>query len=209
MTDQTFSRAELRQLAPGDLADLLRMAAPPDSDNQPWAAAMLLGLDPTNPNDRKAVEAAWDAAGYVPDSFSAPVGAGQPGVRSDLTPTGAGEPAPDDGMPLDPRGTYVALSVASDVAVDAGVGLPEPDAEGAADLADAIAESAARGRPFMAGTFALYGDPSGAVVLVTEDAAGNVKRSVVPRKIVRLALGLMSGERSGMAGFLAKRLGRG
>jgi hypothetical protein len=103
----------------------------------------------------------------------------------------------------------VALSVAADVASDAEIGLPEPDAEGATELADAIGDSARTGRPFMAGTFALHGDPSGAVVMVTEDAAGRVRKSVVPRKIVRLALGLMAGERSGMAGFLARRLGRG
>lgn len=194
MTEHTFTRRELRELAPADLADLLRMATAPEADGQPWANAMALGLDPTNPNDRKAVEAAWEVAGYEAEPFSPPIGAGQDGVRSDLTPTETGQPGPDKDQGPGSGDAY---------------GLPEPDAAGAADLADAIRNSAESGRPFMAGTFALYGDPSGAVVLVTEDAAANVRRSVVPRKVVRLALGLMAGERSGMAGFLAKRFGRG
>lgn len=195
MTDKTFTRRELRELEPGDLADLLRMASTPETDlNQPWGAAMALGLDPTNPNDRKAVESAWEVAGYESDPFSPPIGAGQDGVRQYLTPDEPDGPTPGDDQD---GGSGDAL------------GLPEPDAAGAADLADAIGQSAASGRPFMAGTFALYGDPSGAVVLVTEDAAENVRRSVVPRKVVRVALSLMAGERSGMAGFLAKRFGRG
>lgn len=189
--DTTFSRDELRALDPETLRGLLDLAEG-DTD---WKRAMSLGLDPTNPRDRMAVLTALETADdRAPMTFSAPVGAGESGIRSDLTGDAAGAPAVGDDQGPG----------SSD-----GYGLPQPDAEGAADLARAIATSAERAEPFMAGTFALYGDPSGAVVLVVEDAAGNVKRSVVPRKIVRLALGLMSGERSGMAGFLAKRLGRG
>lgn len=194
-----FTRAELRQLQPTDLADLLRLA---DSDT-PWGSAMLLGLDPTNPNDRKAVEAAWRAAEYEPDAFTPPVGAGQPGVRSDLTPPGA-EPA------LPTPGQDVAPTAAESVPEGADeLGLPPADPEGAKSLADTMGRSAATGQPFMAGTFALYADPTGAVVLVTEDADGNVKRSVVPRKAVRLGLSLMAGEGGPLARLLGRRMARG
>jgi hypothetical protein len=54
----------------------------------------------------------------------------------------------------------------------------------------------------MAGTFALYADPSGAVVMVTETAATGVRRDVIPRKAVKFALGLMAGKGRGMLGRL-------
>lgn len=186
----TFNRFELRALAPADLADLLRMAAAPDSDNQPWGAAMLLGLDPTNPNDRKAVEAAWDAAGYLPDPYSPPIGGSENGVRSDLTPD-------------------ILAGQDADEEMDLSDGLPQPDPEGALAVGAMLEKSRTTGEPFMAGTYALYADPSGAVVMVTEDATGHVRRSVVPRKVVKLAIGLMAGERQGKNGMLLRVLGFG
>lgn len=203
----TFTRAELRALPPSDLADLIRMAIEPGDDwsatDTAWKAAMTLGLDPTNPNDRKAVEAAWRATSEVPESFSSPVGAGHPGVRSDLTLPGA-EPA------LPTPGQGVAPTAAESVPEGADeLGLPPADPEGARTLADTMARSAATGQPFMAGTFALYADPTGAVVLVTQDADGNVKRSVVPRKAVRLGLSLMAGEGGPLSRLLGRRMARG
>jgi len=184
----TFTRAELRGLDPQDLADLIGLA----EGSTPFECAQSLGLDPTNPNDRKAVEAAVAVRWPGEQSFSPPIGAGEEGVRSDLTPADPQPATPDTGE--------------GDDSTDA-LGLPQPDPEAAADMAELLRISSGTGKPFMAGTFAMYSDPSGAVVLVTEDQAGNVRRSVIPTKAVSFALGLMAGKRPG--GMLGRLLFRG
>jgi len=193
----TFTRAELRALPAADLADLIKMAEPDPArtwGDPFWDRAIAIGLDPTNPNDRRVVEAAASVAGDVPESFSAPIGAGQDGVRSDLTPNEPAPTAPTDG---------------DQDADDDGLGVPEADPAGAAELRAAMEMSAVNGRPFMAGTFAMYADPSGAVVLVTEDAGMNVRRTVIPRKVVRIALQFMAGDVGPIGRLFGRRLGRG
>lgn len=171
----TFSAPELLALDARTLRSLLDLA--PDGTEVTRAA--YLGLDCSISGHRAAVERA-----YAVDAE--PAGAGQLGVRFDLTPESAGQPVGQSG---DPEGD-------SD-----GLGLPEPDPAAAASMADILAASAGTGRPFMAGTFAMYSDPSGAVVMVTETEAGGLRRDVIPRKAVKFALGLMSGKR-GMLGRL-------
>jgi hypothetical protein len=194
----TFTRTELRELPPADLGDLLRMT---HLDNL-WEAAMALGLDPTNPFDRKATETAWETVGYEPDPYSPPVGAGQAGVSADLTPVVTGVPTPV-------HAEAVAVARALGDAEPADLELPEPDPEAADYLRVLMAESVDSGEPFVAGTFAAYADPSGAVILVTEDKDGVVTRAILPRRIVKIGIGLISGERRGLAGLIARKLGRG
>lgn len=180
-----FSAAELVALDAQTLRDLLDVA----SGDTPEVRAAYLGLDVEVPEHRQAVEAAYgDGQPYSP-----PIGAAQAGVSLRLTPTGPAPDAPGDALPgPEPD----ALS------------LPEPDPAGAADMADMLAASAGTGRPFMAGTFALYSDPSGAVVIVTETETAGVRRDVIPRKAVKVALDLMAGKH-GMIGKLGGLLGRG
>jgi hypothetical protein len=194
----TFTRTELRELPPADLGDLLRMTR---LDNL-WEAAMALGLDPTNPFDRKATETAWETVGYEPDPYSPPVGAGQTGVSADLTPVVPGVPTPV-------HAEAVAVARVLGDAAPADLELPEPDPEAADYLRVLMAESVDSGKPFVAGTFAAYADPSGAVILVTEDKDGVVTRAILPRRIVKIGIGLISGERRGLAGLIARKLGRG
>lgn len=70
---------------------------------------------------------------------------------------------------------------------------PTPTTEPAAadDLAAALAEleSAPTHTPLMAGTFALYGDGKGGLVLVTETADGGVQRRQIPARLIKLATG--------------------
>jgi len=189
MTAPLFSRTELRALSPSDLGDLLRLTG----DDNVWEAAMSLGLDPTNPNDRKAVEAAWWAVGYEPDPYSPPIGAGQAGVRSDLTPVEPAMPGPIDGM------DDAALVDLSDI---------EANRESGEALALMMDRSAVTGEPFLAGTFAMYATPSGEVVMVTEGMGMGVKKSIFPRRWVRTALGLIAGEGGLKMKMLGKIFGR-
>lgn len=182
--DTTFSRQELRALDPADLRGLLELA----DGNTDLQKAMSLGLDPSSPSDREAV---IRAMGTVSDG---PPDAADSGVRFDLTPDDLGQPA-------DPSGQGVPSSEAL---------LPaEGDATAAASLREMMRISAATDQPFFAGTFALYASPKGSVWLVTEDPQGMVKRTEVPRRAVQMALALIAGERTGVAGMLARRFGRG
>lgn len=171
-----FTRAELLALAPHDLADLLAMS---EGDNV-LRKAEELGLDPWgSPADYEAVKAAvpgWECPG---DPDGPVIGAGQLGVRSDLTPNPQ-EPATPTGGQGDPLGE--------------ALGLPEPDPAAAADMAEILRTSAGTGEPFMAGTFALYAAPDGSVVMVTETTAHGIRRDVIPRKAVKFALGMMAGK---------------
>lgn len=190
MTDTTFSRDELRALAPADLRGLLELA---DGETE-WQKAISLGLSPTNPRDRVAVIKALESEELPSESFSAPIGAGDSGVRSDRTPD---EPEPATAVDRMPDQEEQALS------------LPEADPEAAADIAAKMQASAATGSPFVAGTFALYATPKGDVVVVVEHQDGTVTRPVIPKKMVRLALGMIAGEQKGIAGIIARKLGRG
>lgn len=182
--DTTFSRQELRALDPADLRGLLELADG-DTDLQ---KAMALGLDPTSPSDREAV---IRAMGILPNGVP---DAGESDVRFDLTPDGPGEPA-------DPSGQGTPSSEALVPA--------DSDPVAAASIRDAMLASVQTGEPFFAGTFALYATPRGEIVCVTQDQQGIVKRSVVPRRAVQMALALIAGERTGVAGMLARRFGRG
>jgi hypothetical protein len=184
----TFTRSELRELAPADLADLIELA----EGRTPYECALALGLDPTNPNDREAVDAAVRSRDWTHPTGGPASAAGQEGVRSDLTPAPA-EPAPPiDGTPED---------------FAEAMGLPEPSEHAADDMALLLGRSIATGEPFMAGTFALYAVPDGSVVLVTEDPQGDVKRAVVPPKVVKASVALMTGK--GPKGMLGRMLRRG
>lgn len=189
--DATFSRDELYALAPADLHDLLVLA---DGDGIPEQAAAL-GLDVYgNPSDCLAVMAAVPDWPGLPSPSVRDNAAAQSGVNSGLTPESTAPEPPTTG---DGEGS------------DDAQGLPEPDPAGAASLADLMAATAGTGQPFMAGTYALYADPTGAVVLVTQDPDGSVRRSVVPAKMVRLALALMAGETPKGFGLIGKLLSRG
>jgi hypothetical protein len=180
----TFTAAELLALSPPDLYSLLELC----EGDSPVQRAAALGLDCSDPVHREAVERACTPSVERAQAFSPPIGAAHRGVRSDLTPA---EQTPADPGTAEGGGYAEALS------------LPEPDPEGARGMAELLAAAAGTGEPFMAGTFALYADPSGAVVMVTETAATGVRRDVIPRKAVRFALGLMGGGKSrGMLGRL-------
>lgn len=179
----TFTAAELLALSPSDLYGLLEISDGADVVQR----AAALGLDCSDPVHRAAVERACTPSVERAQAFSPPIGAAQSGVRSDLTPLGRTSPTPHtaEGEPLGEP-----------------LGLPEADPAAAAGMAELLAESAGTGRPFMAGTFALYSDPSGAVVMVTETDGTGVRRDVIPRKAVKFALGLMGGRSRGMLGRL-------
>lgn len=187
MTEPIFTRTELRELPPSDLADLLRLTG---NDNV-WGAAQQLGLDVANAFDRMAVQAAWDVAGYELDPYSPPIGSDPEGVRSDLTPA-------------IPEGPDRSAAMAEQGLTD--LGAVQADPTGARELALMMDRSAATGEPFLAGTFALYAAPTGDVVMVTEGIGEGVRRSVVPKRWVRTALGLMSGE--GAGGMKGRILGK-
>lgn len=191
----TFTASELLALDAETLRGLLELA---EGDDVVVRAAYL-GLDCSVPAHRAAVERAVYAGAPAPQPFSPPVGAAQPGVRSDLTPTEAPPSAPGDGHPTE--------VTTPENRSQPEPSLPAPDPGAAAALADVLAATAGTGRPFMAGTFALYSDPSGSVVMVTETAAGQ-RNDVIPRKLVKLALGLMAGKGPGI-GMLARMVGRG
>ncbi len=191
-----FKTEELLALPPAELAELLAMA----EGDLIVDKAHHLGLDVFGRYaDYQAVKAAvptWDGPG---DPEGPIIGAGQTGVRSDLTPDelpGAGPTGDGDG---DLRDVTDALSP------------PAPDPVQAEALAAAIDLSKATGRPFMGGTYALYALPDGSVLCVTEDAHGTVERRPIPAMAVRAALALMSGEapEGFVAKMLRKRLSRG
>lgn len=161
----TFTPAELLELDAADLRGLLEIA---EGDTHA-ARARHLGLDPHHPAHVAAVERA-----YGIESYSPPIGAAQTGVRSDLTPTEQAPDTPDDDQ-------------------DQADGDPQTLSD-VADFQRGMAESVRTGQPFFAGTFAMYGHPSGAVVLVTEDQCGEVRQRVIPRKAVKAGLGIMSGK---------------
>lgn len=176
-----FTRAELLALEPRDLADLLKMA---DGDT-PELSARALGLDISDPADRKAVIAAVEAIIDAAEPGGPVVGAGQLGVRSDLTPKEPAIPCGycgDHHPGEDRHGEAEAL------------GLPEPSPAAAADMAEILRASAGTGVPFLAGTFALYAAPDGSIVMVTETNTHGVRRDVIPRKAVKFALGMMAGK---------------
>jgi hypothetical protein len=175
-----FTTAELLGLPASDLRDLLELA-PGESLG---GRAAYLGLDLAAPTHLAAVQRACPELAEPVQPYSPPIGAAQAGVRSDRTPDELAPATPTEGHP---------------VGVDDALRLPEPDPAAAAGLADMLAESAGTGQPFMGGTFALYADPSGAVVMVTETATGT-RTDVIPRKAVKFALGLMSGKGTGMLG---------
>lgn len=186
-----FTRQELRELDPADLRGLLELADG-DTDLQ---RAMSLGLDPTHPRDRLAVFTAMEtAAEDVPTPFSQVIGADADGVRKIRT---ANDQQPAD--PVDGQGGG-----------SSGALLPaEGSLETAASIKQAILASAFSGQPFFAGTFAVYGTATGEIVLVTEDQHGEVKKTCVPKNVVRMSLALIAGERTGVAGLLARKFGRG
>lgn len=186
-----FTRQELRELDPADLRGLLELADG-ETDLQ---RAMALGLDPSHPKDRLAVFTAMEtAAEDVPTPFSQVIGTDADAVRLNRTADEREPAAPVDGQG---GGTSAALMAA------------EGSLAAATDIRAAMQESAVTGSPMFAGTFALYATPKGEVVLVTEDPAGDVKRSVVPRQAVKMALALIAGERTGLAGLVARKFGRG
>jgi hypothetical protein len=57
--------------------------------------------------------------------------------------------------------------------------------------------------PLFAGTFAIYGEPGGGVVLVVEDRDGKVERKRIPAALVKMGVQAMEG--SGMLGRMLKR----
>lgn len=185
----TFTRDELLSLDAETLRGLLDLA----EGDSVMQRCQHLGLDPFNhPADYQAVRAAVPELEEGTQPFSPAVGAGQPGVRSDLTPLG-----PDPVDPVDAQG---------EPGPDA-LGLPEPDAAAAATIEQILKESAGTGRPFMAGTFALYSDPTGAVVMVTDTSSSGVRRDVIPRKAVKFALSMIGG--GSKRSMIGKLIGRG
>lgn len=175
----TFTARELLGLDADTLRSLLDLA----EGDSPVVRAAYLGLDCSVSEHRAAVERAYAIDAPAAQPFSPPIGAAQPGVRSDLTPTGPAEAGQDD------DDYYPG---------DDALGLPEPDPAAAAGILDLLNSTAGTGRPFMAGTFAMYADPSGAVVIVTETEGTGLRRDVLPRKAVRFALGLIGGKRGGI-----------
>lgn len=192
-----FTSSELIALAPGDLAELIEMA----EGSTPEECAASLGLDLSDARQRDAVSAAVKARGWVIEPEGPVIGGSQDHIRENLMsdesaghgPTGDGErdlAELTDALRGDLSGDEPALG--------------SPD-----ELAAALAESQATGRPFIAGTFAAYAMPDGGVVLVTEDPTGNIRRDVFPAKMVRLVLGLMAGKAPKGFGFLGRMMTRG
>lgn len=63
--------------------------------------------------------------------------------------------------------------------------------------------------PFLQGTFALYADPSGALVLVTDIPGRGLERNVLPAAMVRAALAVAGGGgKLASLGALFNRKGR-
>src|SRR5262245_3522815 len=192
-----FKTDELCELAPLDLAELIEAA----DGTTPEECARTLGMDLSDPRQREAVSAAVKARGWDTEPEGQVIGAGQDHIRLNLMsdepaghgPTGDGE--------ADLRELTDALS--ADLSGD------EPALGPAEDLAAALAESVASGRPFLAGTFAAYGTPDGGAVLVTEDPQGETRRDVFPPRIVRLVLGLMTGKAPKGLGMLSRMMRRG
>jgi len=80
---------------------------------------------------------------------------------------------------------------------------PAPEPEPAPEP---IPEPPAGPAPIVAGTFAVYADPSGGMVLVTDVAGRGIERRAVPATIVRL---VTHGDMPGPVGaILRKALGR-
>lgn len=177
-----FDAEELLALSPADLRFLLDAA---DGDSVMERAAHI-GLKPlTHVSHYEALSAAVPELVDRGQPFCPPIGAGQPGVSLDLTPPGtAPEPLPDG--------------------IDVVDALSQSTPEAVADLADALQKSADSGEPFIAGTFALYGHPSGAIIAVTETTTLGLQKSVFPRKLVRVALSMMAG--GGKRGLLSRLL---
>jgi len=108
------------------------------------------------------------------------------------------------------RAIGVRLNLTPDVPAAQSAGEQQPAPAGT--LTDALSNpaellAAYRGRaePFMAGTFALYSAADGSVVAVMQHPNGEVTRSVIPQKLVKLTLGMMTGQ----AGMLGRLLSRG
>lgn len=182
-----WTREELLELDAETLRGLLDVA---EGDNVMERAAYL-GLEPFHsPADYEAIVAAVPELKTGTQPFSPPVGAGQTGVRSDLTPKEPTGPGLPDRVSGDLRNVSDAMS------------LPEPGPESAADLASMLAHSAATGEPVIAGTFALYAHPSGAIILTTETTTHGVRQDVIPKRGVKLALSLIAGKGAGMFGRL-------
>lgn len=177
----TFTSDELLGLTASDLYGLLELAP---GDN-PVVKAAYLGLDCSIGEHRDAVDKALEHGDDDGQPFSPPVGAAQAGVRSDLTPAG-----PDPAPPVDGQGDPDSEAL----------GLPEADQEGAEGMAALLRASAGTGVPFLAGTFAMYSHPNGDVWLVTETNQSGVRRDPIPRKVVKLALGLMGGGKRSLLG---------
>lgn len=192
-----FTSSELVALAPAELADLIEMA----DGATPEECARTLGLDLTDPRQREAVSAAVRSRGWVPEPEGPVIGAGQDHIRENLMPDETPGHGPTGDGESDLRELTDTLS--ADLSGD------DPALGSVEDLTAALAESAASGRPFLAGTFAAYATPDGGVVLVTTDPQDNVRRDLFAPKIVRLVLGLMGGKSPKGMGFLARMVRRG
>lgn len=186
-----FTRAELLDLEPEDLAELLDVA----DGSDPMEKAESLGLNLHDVHEKVAWLRALKSRDMpVPESYSPPIGAGQPGVRQDLTPGEAAELVAATGDP---------------VPVTLDLGAVEADPTGAREIALLMDRSAETGEPFLGGTFAMYAAPNGDVWMVTEGIGDGVRRSMIPRKWVRAALQLMAGEGGMKSRMLGKIFGRG
>lgn len=168
-----FTPVELLALAPSDLRGLVELA----DGEQLGVKAAALGLDLTIPEHLSAFLAAFPEIQEV--SYFADISAGEDGVRSNLTPPGrspAGPAAGDHGTPGEAHSPF----------------------DGPEGLTAHIAAHRGTGRPFLAGTFALYAAPDGSVVMVTETDQAGVRRDVMPARLVKLALGFAANQGGGL-----------
>lgn len=60
-------------------------------------------------------------------------------------------------------------------------------------ISEAMTRSVATGQPFLAGTFAIYGHPTGAIVVVTDEKNRGVERNTIPPALVKMTLQMASG----------------
>lgn len=174
-----FTPAELLSLPPSDLRDLIQLSTGLD----PIVQAAALGLDLAITDHREAFLRAFPEVTFYPHAWQELTG--QDGVRSDLTPI---ETAPDGPA----TGDQTA---------------PDDDSSpfsGPSELLAHMNETRGTNVPFLAGTFALYAAPDGSIVMVTETEQAGLRRDQLPAKIVRLALGMASGQ-GGMLGRMFRR----
>jgi hypothetical protein len=210
-----FKTDELLALEADDLGELLLSA---DGDGIEQRAAAL-GLDVTEPRQRQAVERAMhyydgqldpnpfsqaaaleDAEWTAPEPEGPVIGGAQDHIRENLMPDETAGQGPTGGGDAD-------LEALTDV-LTAELSEPQPALGGMDELASALAESAASGRPFIAGTFAAYATPEGGVCLVTENPAGDIRRDMFPPRMVRLVLGMMNGKAPKGLGMLSRLMTR-